>query len=547
MSLSTLQSIIDKASARLRCRPCRPRAALLPTLVALTIAVALTGCSDEGLTGTDRLSDAAAAEDFAAAEVVPPDAPAAGSSAATASATRLPKSLFVNPQLGSDANPGTQLKPFKTLAHGLSLAIAGDTMRLAFGVYSATSNGEKFTTSTQQIVVPAGVKIFGTLDDEFSRPQLKGTTGDLYGLNLNGAATVRNLTITGFNSAIRAKQGVQVLNDMALDHNILGLELSGSATATLTGSRVELAPRPNSAKTIMGAFVSQQARLTVVGGTIGGLVQNCSLDMRGVSLRDSAQATLKGGAILKNIAGMGVATFGASKATLTGLSTIDRNLSQLPGCSPSANVFATDFSTLTLKNARVFSSGGTKANGIVANTSGLITLDSAQVKGHTGAGLKSILDLRLVATSSVFQFNGIGIDVFNGPKSTITITGSTISNNGTGIHAPFFKLRKSLVTSNQTGILVATFSADLGQTGDPGNNLIAANSNTGVTWDASVISGGVGGIFASGNAWNPSTQGSDANGRYLLKPLVNNDSPVAFGKNFVLPTVDSNDLFQLQL
>ncbi len=68
-----------------------------------------------------------------------------------------------------------------------------------------------------------------------------------------------------------------------------------------------------------------------------------------------------------------------------------------------------------------------------------------------------------------------------------------------------------------------------------------------MTWDADVIFGGVGGIFASGNTWNPSTQGSDANGRYLAKPLLNNDSPLASGKNFVLPTIDANDLFQIQL
>jgi hypothetical protein len=518
-------------------QPRRLRGLAIRVLSALAVA-SLPGCGDQSPTDPEPAAQAAQPDELAAD---------LGADHSAATATHLPKSFFVNPTSGNDANPGTQLKPFKTLAHGLGLAIAGDTMRLAFGVYSAASNGEKFTTSTQQVVVPAGVKIFGTLDDEFSAPQLSAATGDLYGLNLNAGTTVRNLTITGFNSGIRAKQGVQVLKNVVLDHNVLGLELSGSANTTMTDSKAFLAPRPNSAKTIMGAWITQHAQLTVVGGMIGGVVQNCSLDMRGVSLRDTAQVTLKSGAILKNIAGMAVSTFGSSKATLTGLTTIDRNLSQLPGCSPSASVYATDFSTLTLKNARVFSTGGTNAPGIVANTTALVTLDSAQVKGHTGAGLKGILDLRLVATRSVFQFNGIGIDVFNGPNSNITITGSTISNNGTGIHAPFFKLRNSQVTSNQTGISVASFSTDLGQTTDPGNNLITANGNSGVIWDANVISGGVGGIFASGNTWNPSTQGSDVNGHYLAKPLLNNSSPSAIGKNFVLPTVKANSFFQIQL
>ena len=54
-------------------------------------------------------------------------------------------------------------------------------------------------------------------------------------------------------------------------------------------------------------------------------------------------------------------------------------------------------------------------------------------------------------------------------------------------------------------------------------------------------------VLCSGNNWNAFIQGSDGNGRYLAKPLLNNDSPSASGKNFVLPTIDANDLFQIQL
>jgi hypothetical protein len=40
------------------------------------------------------------------------------------------------PTKGSDANKGTQSKPFKTLARALSKAQAGDTIRLAAGLYT---------------------------------------------------------------------------------------------------------------------------------------------------------------------------------------------------------------------------------------------------------------------------------------------------------------------------------------------------------------------------------------------------------------------------
>ena len=56
-----------------------------------------------------------------------------------------------------------------------------------------------------------------------------------------------------------------------------------------------------------------------------------------------------------------------------------------------------------------------------------------------------------------------------------------------------------------------------------------------MTFAANVINGGVGGIFASGNTWNPSTQSSDASGHYPAEPLLNGSSPFGSGTNFILP------------
>src|SRR5262245_31859762 len=104
-------------------RPINRPAALLATLGALLLA----GCGDndpagpEDLSTPDRLAAPAGDQD---------EAPLA------ATATRLPRSFFINSKTGSDGNTGTSLKPFKTLAKGLSIAISGDTMRLASGVYS---------------------------------------------------------------------------------------------------------------------------------------------------------------------------------------------------------------------------------------------------------------------------------------------------------------------------------------------------------------------------------------------------------------------------
>jgi hypothetical protein len=513
----------------------------LATCVLCALALAsLPGCGEQRPTEPEASAPQVAQPDELAADFTA-DQSAATSAAAGpvgATATRLPRSFFVNPITGSDANPGTQLKPFKTLAKGLGLAIAGDTMRLAAGLYSAAANGEKFTTNTQQTVVPAGVKIFGTFQGE-STTFLQGAPGDLVGLNLQGAATVRNLFVTGFPAGVKASQGVQSFKNVVLDQNGFGLDLGGSAKATLTASTVFVRPGVGS----LGARALQQAQLTLVGGRISAGNPNCDAALIGVSLADAARLTMKNGASLQNFAGSALVMKLTSKATLTGLAKVERDLSSLAGCTPFASVLTDDSASLTLKNARVQSTGGTNAIGIHARSRALLMLDSAQVIGHTGTAV--ISSHKLIVSNSLFQGNGVGIDGGNSPAG-VTITGSTVSNSTfVGIRGGNpLKLRNNRIMSNNVGVsvgVVGTATADLGQISDPGNNTITGNSGTGVRFSTDVTSGN---IFAAGNTWNAATQGSDASGHYPNNPLVDGSSPSAFGSNFKLPPSAS---FKIQL
>ena len=100
--------------------------------------------------------------------------------------------------------------------------------------------------------------------------------------------------------------------------------------------------------------------------------------------------------------------------------------------------------------------------------------------GHTGAGIRVLGQPRIIASGSLFKANNIGIDGLSAnPNTSITITGSTVFSNDTGIRAPFFKLRNSVVSSNLTGIVLTSPFTDLGQTTDPGNNTITGNIITG--------------------------------------------------------------------
>ena len=134
-------------------------------LLATVAALSLVACDANDPTGPAEPTDVTAARSTAI------DGDQAGAAADSAAAvgspslslTRVPRSFYINPISGNDTNAGTKLKPFKTLAHGLSKAIPGDTMRLAAGVYSAATNGEKFTDVTREVPVPAGVSASDTV------------------------------------------------------------------------------------------------------------------------------------------------------------------------------------------------------------------------------------------------------------------------------------------------------------------------------------------------------------------------------------------------
>ena len=460
--------------------------------------------------------------------------------------TRLPKSFYVNPKTGKDTNAGTKLLPFKTLARALGSAIAKDTVRLAPGTYSATT-GERFTNASQQVQVPAGVLILGTPAGELTT-RLQGVAGET-GLNFKGAAIVRNVVVAGFSTGIRATQGVQLLRQIILDQNFFGMDLSGSAQLKLVASNVHLVPAANGLVT--GVLVKQQAQFTMDGGIMSADGPNCSTGVKGVELNDASRATFKNAAAFTQIAGSAIKMTGTSKALLTGLTTIDRDFTGAPGnvpsgaCSPNASVITFNSASLTVSRARLYSTKGSFAVGIASYSDSPLRVADAILAGHSGAALRINKNVDVVVSGALFSGNQVAIDGRALEPGNLTITGSNLTQNTTGIEAPFFKLRNSRITLNQVGIVVTSQFTDLGLVGDPGNNVISGNTLTGVRFDPPIINAGVGGIFAAGNTWTASTQGSDGSGHYPLNPLLNNSSPIGTGKNFALPV--NIGFFQIQL
>ena len=511
---------IDRPRARRARGRARPALALAAALAALA---GLTACAEDSPSAPDA------------------SAKRAKSPAVSAAPARAPKKFFVNPVTGSDANGGASTTPFKTLAKALSVSIAGDTVKLAAGKYSKAANGEKFSTSTQRVVVPNGVRIEGTLNSSGANATIlegalgsPGSTGSEVGLNLAGSAVVTNVSVDRFDMGVRTIAGQQMLTHLSLGLTRFGLRAEFTAQTTLQNSTVFVAGGAST-----GVDIVDQAQFTMDGGQLSGSASICSANLEfgtGIVGRRAAQVTLKNKATLKDVSGVALDLRNTAVATLANAVVSKSNP---VGCAPKPRIRMLDSASLRLRQNSVLSStGGVGAIGIQSQTIRALRIDTASVTGFTGAGVKAASGkFTLVMNKGSILGNKVGVDAqaVTSADANITIAGSALNSNQIGIVAPFFKLRKSTVAGNTRGVVLSAPFADLGQVGDPGNNLIINNLITGVTFQSTLVCCGV---WATGNTWNRSTQGADANGRYAPGLIIGGASALAKGANFNLPNLN---------
>jgi hypothetical protein len=449
---------------------------------------------------------------------------------------------YVNSINGSDANKGTENKPFKTLTHALTVAQAGDMVHLAAGVYSKAYNGEQFSAIGAPVLVPAGVTIEGTPADDFTT-RLIGEGANLIaqgdiGLQFQGDASVKDLILEGFQYGIYATQGKQTLSNLIFIGNNVGLAMRGSAQTSLVGSSVFV---KDTTWGSTGVSAVEQAQLTMDGGTITGYTNlSCDTGLTGLNVNNQAQVTLNG-ITFQDLPGSALYLYGDSKTTLNN-STI--SLTNPSGCTPKPNVNARIGASLTVNNSSISMSGGSNTVGVYAYGNGTFAFNNSSIKGHTAAGVQVItwngIVSKLDFASSIISGNKVGIDASGGATANITISGSSLTNNSTAVLAAAPKLRNSTVSGNATGISITGTSADLGTFNEPGNNSLKGNTVTAVTFASTSASGT---INAVGNVWNANTQGTDGNGLYPTHMLVIGLGGFAHGTNFDLP--NSNTKIQV--
>ncbi len=422
-------------------------------------------------------------------QYAPPDQITAASAVTlTATAGSLSKSVqislnpltqfYADPAAGLDTNPGTQAKPLKTIKEALTRMGAGATKTtvLLAGTYSEAS-GE-----TWDYTLPDGITLKGN-----SAGVILQSTTKKAGFTFGKGATLSDLSLTGFSTALTATNGTQTLTRLAFSSNQYDLKLSSTASAGLQDCTSS-----GSGSSIQAAGLSQ---ISVQGG-------NFNATSNTLILQQSATASFSN----TEIGGGTLDTGGSSTLSLNTVKAHD-----ISGYS----IYVRDSSTqLFIQGGSFYNNGKGNANTILS--SGKVTINNASFSSNYSAIGASAGSLT-ITNSSVVNSTSYGITIAKGVA---------------------FKMRKSTVAGNGSGggsvgiyIADATAGIDLGTASDPGGNTI--KDNGGASYPNLSVSGAAATIQAVGNTWNASTQGADASGHYGSS-LISASGSYLNGKNYYL-------------
>src|SRR5690242_4214948 len=145
--------------------------------------------------------------------------------------------FYVNASSGSDANPGTQASPFKTITFAMTQATtSGSTVQVEPGQYDAMNNGETFP-----ITVPAGVLLIGDEATKGAGTTPGGTPTSIIGKGPAPAGFSAATTVTVFPGTGSTVAGFNITSDTnSFGHDTLFL---GNGSVTLRNNTVTGATR----------------------------------------------------------------------------------------------------------------------------------------------------------------------------------------------------------------------------------------------------------------------------------------------------------------
>jgi hypothetical protein len=427
--------------------------------------------------------------------------------------------LYVSALSGDDSNSGDESHPLKTLKKAWLVARSGQTVRLFAGTYDA-HNGEDYAGA-----VPDGVTVEAVSSGD---AVLDGQGLDRAKLSLAGSATIRNLKLKNFWSALFIQSGDVDVSGLELTANYHGLEIGENAAVTASSIRIH--------DGVMGAAVYGSATLTVNDSTVTDMTDTeCG---SGTGFYADYSATLRlNGVTATGINGEVVELRRTSSAFL------DRCLltkNGAVGCGNMDSIMVGDSSSLTMSDTDIRAPNDPQATIVWLTTYGDVEITNGTISGAV---------------------QGEGV---SGSASWLTLVGATISDNDTGVRSTgslhvieghFSDNSRYHIDSVARGAIIrhteflpgvvgndiavhASDSSriDLGTADDPGGNNIQGSLSYGLSAEGAFPQ-----IDAAGNSWRPATQGSDGIGTYASGTVVTGpDCPAAKGKsNYCISTGSS--------
>jgi hypothetical protein len=386
----------------------------------------------------------------------------------------------VDPLFGSDACPGSQQAPWKTITHALSRATAGRTVHLAGGTYTYDSQrGEDFSAP-----VPEGVTLTADLGGEAI---LLGEGADT-GLAFLGSGAASHLRLQGFGAGIVAKTGEITLSAIKLVDDGCGLRLTGNVHANMSDALITGG--------MVGIELHNGASLDLSDGEMSGIGPACVLGSRILGLYNAASARL--GAVKVHDSFGLLELHNASSLEITG-SPIARV--GAAGCGLGATIQVGDASSLVMHDTTIGEGQGPAVYAHSAGAQVEISGGSIQVHGTHGLAL-GVASASIDGTSLSGDGGGYGIDLDFG---TLHLSHAAITHFQVGLHQAggTTTMRDSAVSGGSFGVLYLGGGLDLGTLAEPGKNLLQGNSDTALyVGSAENVS-----LSAVGNGWEASVQG----------------------------------------
>jgi hypothetical protein len=492
----------------------------LRALLALAPAL-LSGCGDD-LTHTQPLSTTGVTAASSGAGGSTPDTSGPGSGGAGGEAPDPCPAAngadpdggsavdrHVDPLFGSDACPGSQQAPWKTITHALSRATTGQTIHLAGGSYVYDSQrGEDFSAP-----VPEGVTLTADLSGEAVLLGLGADTG----LAFLGSGAASHLRLQGFGAGIVAKTGEITLGAIELVDDGCGLRLTGDAHASMSDALITGG--------MVGIELHNGASLDLSDGEMSGIGPTCVLGSRVVGLYNAASARL--GAVKVHDSFGLFELHNASSLEIAG-SVIQRV--GAAGCGLGSTIEVGEASSLVMHETTISEGHGPAVYAHSAGAQVEITGGSIQVHGNHGLAL-GVASASIDGTSLSGDGSGYGIDLDFG---TLHLSHAAITHFQVGLHQAggTTTMRDSAVSGGSFGVLYLGGGLDLGTLAEPGKNLLQGNSDTALyVGSAENVS-----LSAMGNGWEASVQGVSYLGVFaghgLLVGPLGEDVPLP--RNFVV-------------